>query len=140
MEPTDAELALLAAFEAGELSPDRFHHRDHVQVAWICLRQVLPAQAISRFADGLRRFARAIGREELYHETITWAYLLLIHERRERGTPESRENWEAFTLQNADLFGWNPSVLTRYYRQETLQSDLARTVFLMPDKLQEPSS
>ena len=37
--------------------------------------------AIQRFGDSLRRFAAAYGKQGLYHETITWAYLLLLNER-----------------------------------------------------------
>jgi hypothetical protein len=29
---------------------------------------------------------------------------------------------------------WNPSVLDRYYEKETLGSELARRVFVLPDR------
>ena len=35
--------------------------------------------------------------------------------------------------QNEDLLRWNPSILERYYERETLGSELARRVFVMPD-------
>ena len=81
----------------------------------------------------MRQFARKVGKPGLYHETVTWAYLLLIHERMARG-PES-EDFEAFAARNQDLLAWRPSILDRYYRPETLQSDLARRVFVLPDRL-----
>jgi hypothetical protein len=43
------------------------------------------------------------------------------------------ETFEAFAARNPDLLAWNPSVLDRYYDRETLGSDRARRVFLMPD-------
>jgi hypothetical protein len=43
-------------------------------------------------------------------------------------------DWEEFMLQNSELLGLKGGILTRYYREETLQSDLARRVFLFPDK------
>jgi hypothetical protein len=46
-------------------------------------------------------------------------------------------SWEAFALENADLLQWKPGILGRYYRDSTLQSDLARSVFLFPDKIAE---
>jgi hypothetical protein len=51
----------------------------------------------------------------------------------ERGGREPR--WDAFAASNPDLLTWRPSVLSGYYTEETLQSDLARRVFLFPDRL-----
>ena len=122
----------LAAFEDGSLPEDLFHHRDHVHAAWLLLREETPAAALGRFAAALKRFAAAKGKTQLYHETITWAYLLLINERMER---LGRDRvWEEFAASNPDLMTWRPSVLERYYTSEALGSDLARRVFLLPDR------
>jgi hypothetical protein len=43
------------------------------------------------------------------------------------------QDWAAFAAANADLLHWQNSVLKTYYRAETLQSDLARRVFVFPD-------
>ena len=124
---------LIRRFEDGTLPPSEFHHRDHVRLAWLYLDQEPPLTALARFAEGLKRFASRIGAEGLYHETITWAYLFLIHERKARGGDE--ESWEDFAARNPDLLTWKPSVLDGYYRKETLESDLARRVFVMPDRI-----
>lgn len=124
---------LLRRFEDTTLPAASFHHREHVRVAWLYLRQEEPVAALSRFSEGLKRFAAANGADGLYHETITWAYLLLIRERMERqGTGST---WEEFARNNPDLLGWKPSILDRYYRPETLGSDLARRTFVMPDRV-----
>src|SRR5438309_8436605 len=120
------------AFEAAELPEELFRHRDHVRLAWIYLRRLTPAAALTRFADGLRRYAASIGKAGLYHETITWAYLLLIHERMQRSGPEA--TFDAFAAAHPDLLSWRPSVLDGLYRKETLDSDLARRTFLLPDR------
>jgi len=130
---TDAEF--LAALEACTLPEECFHHRDHVRAAFLYLKQGNPATAIARFSESLKRFATSLGKTNLYHETITWAYLLLIHERMARS--EDVRDFEAFAERNADLFAWRPSVLDRYYREETLRSELARRVFVLPDRLSE---
>ena len=122
----------LAAFEAATLPEDRFHHRDHVRAAWLLLRDEAPAAALARFASALKRFAAARGKTRLYHETITWAYLLLINERMERDGRD--RGWEEFAASNPDLLTWRPSVLDEYYTPETLGTDLARRVFLLPDR------
>jgi hypothetical protein len=132
---TDAEF--IASFEDGSLPNSAFHHRDHVRLAWLYLRRHPPLEALARFADGLRRFATANGHPGLYHETITWAFLLLIRERMERG--EAGGTWDGFAQANPDLLSWKPSILDRYYRPETLGSEVARRVFVMPDRQAVPS-
>ena len=123
---TDREF--LAAFEACAVANTDFHHADHIRLAWIYLREHPLLEAIDRFSTSLKRFAAHHGAAGLYHETITWAYLLLIHERM-NGEP----SFDAFRNAYPELFIWKPSVLTRYYTSETLASERARRVFVMPD-------
>jgi hypothetical protein len=126
------EQELIAQFESGSLPPTAFHHTDHVRMAFAYLRQYPLLQALEKFPATLKLFAKAQGKENLYHETITWAYLFLIHERISRaGQPQS---WEEFAEANAELLIWKNGILKRYYAEETLQSDLAKSVFLFPDK------
>ena len=88
-------------------------------------------ETLARFSANLKRFATANGKPNLYHETITWAYVFLINERIKRNG--SCQSWEAFAAANADLLDWKNSVLKSFYREETLRSDLARATFLFPD-------
>jgi hypothetical protein len=117
------------AFEACTLTD--FHHRDHVRLAWIFLREQPLLEALERFTTSLKRFATSQGSPGLYHATITWAYLLLIHERMER---MPTDDFESFARGNADLLTWKPSVLDVYYDRATLDSELARRTFLMPSR------
>jgi hypothetical protein len=132
---TDDELH--RRFETSTLPAGAFHHREHVRLAWIYLGRYPALEAMTRFCAGLRRFAAAQGKATLYHETITWAYLLLVRERRER---RPGATWEEFAAANEDLLTWRPSVLRSYYRDETLASDLARRVFVLPDRAAGPSA
>jgi hypothetical protein len=127
---TDQEL--YEQFEQGTLSNESFHHRDHVRMAFLYLSKYPALEAVQRFCGALQRFAAAKGKPHLYHETITWAYLFLIRERLARA--ERRPHWDEFSKSNADLLNWKDGVLGRYYRTETLASELARTVFIFPDK------
>ena len=122
---SDAEL--VARFERAEV--EQFHHSDHVRVAFAYLRTMPLLDAIRGFSAALRRFATAQGKPGLYHETITWAFLLIIHERMQR-TPAAA--WEGFIAENEDLLHWKPSVIDSYYPAEVLQSELARRVFVLP--------
>src|SRR5258708_10061990 len=116
------------AFEACAVANTDFHHADHVRLAWIYLGEHELLAAIERFSISLRRFAAHHGVPGLYHATITWAYLLLIHERM-----NGEASFDAFREANPDLFVWKPSVLDRYYRAGTLGSERARRTFVMPD-------
>jgi hypothetical protein len=124
---------LVAAFEGCSLPAERFRHRDHVRLAWLMLRADPLPLALRRFCEGLKRYAARLGKEGVYHETITVAYLLLIQERMARGG--AGDSYQEFADRNPDLLTWGPSVLDRYYRKETLGSELARRVFLLPDRL-----
>ena len=121
--------ALLDRFVDTTLPSDEFHHEQHVHVAWMFIRRYGMPAALGEFTTAIKRFAAAKGANGLYHETITWAFLLLIAERQAR-TPA--RTWEAFAAANPDLLCWKPSVLERYYSSEVLKSDLARQVFVMP--------
>jgi hypothetical protein len=105
-------------------------------VAFAYVSEFAFPQAVTRFRDALTRFAVAAGKPHLYHETITFAYLVLINER-----SAGRElTWDEFSRQNPDLLVWKGGVLARYYRPETLNSDLARQAFVFPDLCPQCSS
>src|SRR2546425_3094784 len=118
---------LLERFENCTLSGADFHHQDHVKVVWLYLRNNSVLETLSRFSAGLKRFATANGKPNLYHETITWAYVFLIHERMHRHGCE--QSWEEFADRNADLFDWKNNILKSFYRDETLRSEAARRTF-----------
>ena len=131
---TDDEF--IAGFEDCSLANESFRHSDHVRMAFLYLSRYPALEALQRFSASLVRFATAHGKPQLYHETITWAYLLLIRERMARAG-HSRDGhaqtWEEFAERNADLLVWKGGVLMTLYQQETLDSELARRVFVLPD-------
>jgi hypothetical protein len=126
---------LLAAFEAAREPEGGFHHREHLRVAWLYLRRDAWPVALGRFAEGLKRFAIAHGQPGLYHETVTVAYFLLTHQRMAQDPVDT--GFDAFAARYPELLGWKPSILDRYYDKATLDSDHARRVFVMPDRLAE---
>ena len=128
---TDDEL--MRAFEAGKVPDGGFHHEQHVRVAWNYLKAHPLPEALARFCSALKGFAQAQGAPNLYHETITVSFVLLINERLARD--EAQASWAAFAAANPDLLSWKPSVLDRYYTKDTLDSAHARRVFVMPDRL-----
>jgi hypothetical protein len=127
---------LVQAFEDTTLPADQFTHALHVRAGWLYVRRFGLGIAIHRFSMALRRFATAKGAPEKYHETMTVAWLLVIAERLNGA---EGLDWEAFADRHADLFVSRPSILARYYRDETLLSLRARRGFTMPDHIAPPT-
>ena len=124
---------IIRQFETDTLVGE-FHHGDHVRLAFAYLQEFPPHEALDKFTKALKRYAAARNKSQLYHKTITHAYFFLIRKRMVRS---GAAQWNDFAIQNPDLLQWKPGILDRYYRDSTLQSDLARSVFLFPDKLTE---
>ncbi|MFZ0883114.1 MAG: hypothetical protein WAN14_06920 [Candidatus Acidiferrales bacterium] len=130
---TDNDDILLGQFEDCSLPLENFHHGMHVQLVFLYLRKHSVLEVLARFPAALTKYAEAHGKSGLYHETITWAYVLLINERMRRA--ERKLCWDEFRAQNPDLLTWKDSVLKKYYRAETLSSEFAKRTFLFPDKM-----
>ncbi|WP_286829946.1 MULTISPECIES: hypothetical protein [Kordiimonas] len=120
----------MAAFEDTSLNANLFNHEAHIRMGWIYATRYPLADAIDRFARALKAYTEALGCADKYHETITWFYMLLIAERQAETQATS---FDAFLAANPDLVA-TPSILTRYYSQDTLASARARQHYILPDR------
>ena len=120
-------IELLTDFEAGRIDPHRFRHNDHVQVSYELLERHPFPEALLHLARGLRWLARKAGRPEVYHETITAAFLALIAERRLIG---QYADWQGFAARNPELF--RKDLLENFYEPAVLRSVIARQTFVLP--------
>ena len=118
---TDQEF--VRAFENCELSPDLFHHRDHIRLARIYVELDGPAKATERFRSSLRKFAAHIGKSEKYHETITVAWMRLVVRMTD---PVELEKL------------MDKRYIEKFYSPELLATDAARTRFVEPDRAKLP--
>ena len=123
---TDDDFA--EAFETGNLLPDEFDHRAHLRAAWCLLHRRPFREACIALRDGVRDIARRAGRPGLYHETITVAFMSIVAQR-----VASRPGlaWDDFIAAWPDLM--DRALLSRWYGRETLESALARAIFVLPD-------
>ena len=124
---SDAATEELRAFESGAVDPAQFPHSEHVRLGYEMLGRYSFGEAITRFSRGLKLLAAKAGKPQIYHETITVAFLALINERRARGTTKT---WAEFQANGADLF--DKRCLEKWYGVEQLSSDLARQTFCLP--------
>lgn len=123
----------IASFEDCSLAAETFDHRAHVRMAYLYLCRYSVLEAVERFSSALARFAASKSKATRYHETVTWALIFLIRERLERAG--RTQTWEQFAEDNADLMNWEKNILKKYYRDETLASELARKIFVLPDRI-----
>lgn len=117
----------LLALETGALDPAMFPHPEHVRLGYEMVGRYPFGEAVARFSRGIRLLAAKGGRPEVYHETITVAFLALIGERRARA---SHADWCEFKANNSDLL--DKHCLERWYEVEQLGSALARQTFCLP--------
>lgn len=121
-------VALTRSFEDCDIDASAFGHLDHVGVAYEMLRRNDFLTASLKYAECIDKIAKKAGAARKFNTTITLAFLSLIAERMQT-TPNN--SFDVFISQNQDLLSGNP--LQKWYSPERLQSDLARSVFLMPD-------
>ncbi len=120
---TDEEF--LCAFEDTTLEP--FHHRDHLRVTFLYLRQFGEAETRRRLGPAILRYAAARNGAEKYHETITLAWICLV-----AAAAASSSDFEAMLAAHPALLDKN--LLNRYYSPELLQSAEARERWVEPDR------
>ena len=126
--------ALMAEFEAGTVSHERWTHTAHLTAAVWYLLWYGPDEATDRMRDAINRLNNAHGVEQTptrgYHETLTVFYMWAV--RSVLSTlPLDRSIAE---LTNAVCIALDDrSIPLRYYSKERLMSWEARTGFVEPD-------
>jgi len=119
----------LATFLRGETDPRGFRHADHVRLAHEALGGRPFLDVARAYASALKVITARAGKPEIYHETITVAFLALIAERR-AAAPEA--DYAAFATTNPDLF--DKQVLARWYGDK-LALPAARRTFVLPEPI-----
>lgn len=118
---TDAEFQ--RAFEDTTLEP--FHHRDHLRVTWLYLRQFGEAGTRERLGPAILRYAAARNGSAKYHETITQAWIELV-------AKANADSFDAMLAEHPHLLDKN--LLGRFYSPALLQSQEARERWVEPDR------
>ena len=117
--------ALAVAFE--DTSHPDLSHEEHVQLAFHYLSKAPLHEVVPDFRQKLMRYAESKCAPGTYHETVTWAFLIVINERMQLNPGAG---WEAFAEANADLL--SSQALAPYYTKEELDSEVARNTFVLP--------
>jgi hypothetical protein len=116
------DLEFITAFETCELPKEDFHHRDHLRLAWIYLRRYGREQAGVKIAESIRRYAAHLNASQKYHETITMAWLELVHFA-QQALPDAA-SFDDLPQYFPELLQKN--ALAEYYSSGVLESETAR--------------
>ena len=122
--PEDDELK---RFVRGELDPRTFPHREHVRMAFEMLRRHSFVETALHYSQALRTMTEKIGKPEVFHQTLTIAFLALIAERM---PIQGGGDFESFAASNPDLM--DKSAVARCYPPERLSLEVARRTFILP--------
>jgi hypothetical protein len=120
---------LVQAFERAAIDPTKFHHREHLYVAWCYLRALPLEDALARYVHHLRRLANALGVPQKFHATMTWAYVVLLHDAMERSPGAS---FDELVAMNPAILDHRGGALYAYYDRAQLDADEARRRFVLP--------
>lgn len=136
----------LAALEDCSLPPQHFDHAAHVRAGYLYLRRAAFPQATAFMCAAIERYARALGKPERYHETVTVAFMALINEQLRRDAAASADgdsngngngdadagSWEQFRARHPQLL--RSDALLDYYPRALLDSPAARRCFTLPPR------
>lgn len=130
MHPPDGD-EMLQAFEACTLPPQEFSHRRHLQLGWAYLRRYGFPEGALRFRERLKAYVAAVGAAGKYHETVTWAYLVLMNEEMTLRSSAS-ESFDEMVERRPDLLDHREGAIAQCYTQAQLEASEARRVFMLP--------
>ena len=122
-------------FENCTLPPSQFSHRLHLAMGWRCLRQHGFPEGVIEFERRLRAYVESVGASAKYHETVTWAYMVLMNEEMTlRSAPD--EPFDLMIERRPDLLDHRSGALAQCYPREQLDDAAARCVFVLPRQQQ----
>jgi hypothetical protein len=120
---------LVLAFESASVNAASFRHREHLYVAWCYLRALPLEQALARYVHYLRRLTTALGVPDKFHASMTWAYVVLLHDAMERSAAVT---FDELLAKNPAILDHRAGALFEYYDRVQLEAEEARRRFVLP--------
>lgn len=125
--------AFLQLFEAHAIPRSEWSHRAHLRVAYCYLTRFGFEAALAKMRSGVRAYNRANGIADTptggYHETMTCAFMHLIHATLQQcGAAGSADEF----LDEQSQLG-NKRILLLFYSRDRIMSAEAKAMFLKPD-------
>ena len=121
--------AVLRAFEECRLDPAKFHHADHIRLAWLYVQRYGAHQAKALLLEGIRKFAQHAGAPQKFHYTITIAWARLVAAACCKS--DSSNSFYEWIAIHPELL--NRNLMNEHYSAGRLESFQARCGWLDPD-------
>ena len=121
--------AVLLAFEACQLDSAKFHHDDHIRLAWLCVQHYGAHEAETKLLDGIRRFAQRAGVPQKFMYTTTVAWTRLVAAAKTAGP--TAINFSEWIQSHPQLL--DRRLLANYYSPGRLETEEARSGWVEPD-------
>jgi len=121
--------AVMRSFEACQLDPAKFHHPDHIRLAWLCVQRQGVNAAETFLLNGIDKFAQHAGAPRKFHYTITIAWTRVVAAATQNGPAVN--NFSEWIQSHPDLLDRN--LLARYYSPGRLETPEARSGWVEPD-------
>jgi hypothetical protein len=130
----------LKEFEAATWPLEQLHHKEHIKVAYLYLTRYPFETASVRIREKIKAFNAAKnvpeGLDRGYHETMTQAWLRLVHFTLCEYGPA--ENAEAFYERSPQLS--QKKIMRFFYTKEVFTTAKAKAEFVQPDIIPFPQS
>jgi len=124
------DLKFRDAFEAGDVPPAKFRHREHVRLAYIYLCESDQHAANVRMRSALLHFLKVNNVPPgKYHETLTRSWTDAVRHFMDVNEPSNSS--DEFLARGLQLL--NTELMLTHYSREVLFSEEARRRFLEPD-------
>jgi hypothetical protein len=139
-EPGMDDETFLKRFEAGAIPREDWRHRDHIRAAYLYLRLHPFGEATDRIRSSIQKLNAVHQTPETlergYHETITQAWMRLVHCALCQFGP--RATADAFLDEQSQLL--SKRALLLFYSRDRLMSAEAKARFVEPDLAPLPKS
>ena len=129
-KPSDSDLAYLDDFNKLLISPDSFHHREHLRIAYVLICKYGVNEARSILRKGIKAFLNHAGVDgSKYHETLTVAWILAIYHF--MNISDDSCSFKEFITNNSILL--DKDIMSSHYSRSILMTEKAKQKFIKPD-------
>lgn len=127
--------SLTERFKKQDIEPSEFNHLAHLKVAWDYIHEYSMVEAREKFHQDIIKLTKVLGAEEKYHRTLTDFFLDYLYQVKWylNHTGQSSESWRSVEQQCPLLINDAKRLISYYYSDELINSDLARTQYVDAD-------
>ena len=125
---TDAQF--LGHFNDCTLPPALFSHEAHLRLAWLNIKQLGAALAITKVQSQIKAYVKAVGATDKYNTTLTIAAVQMVNHFMQRS---NAKHFTDFMKEYPQLKADFKRLIKAHYSFDIFNSAQAKTTYLAPD-------